>query len=693
MRPDATSRTHQHHGLLAAHVDGGGVPAINDAGVELKASGVGQTVKVRGAARTILSDVDATFSPGNLTALMGPSGAGKTTLLSILRGGRCSMGSMAIDGAPYTTTTRKLIVTVPQDDVLLAGLSPLEMLVYAAHLRLPRALGRAAKLARVQMVLSELNLEGEDQRTRIGSVDARGLSGGQRKRVSIGLELLTNPAVLLCDEPTSGLDAKMAADVVGILRALSQQQRRTVVATIHQPSFQLFARFDWLLLLSKGRVAYSGAALDAAAHFGALGFPTPPHENPADYMMRLLQDVEEARGLDLVAAWAEGAAAISQRAAHRLPSWKPVGVTVSVLGGGSGGGDNGGDGGFLEFAYRTSVLCHRTLYDSFKDPAKTLKTVILKSMVGLLCGTIWFGQGRSGSYGDIFSITGALFMCVTTSTLEVLLDTVLEFPLARALLLRELSNGHYSLESYYIARTVANFWQACVNTALVALPVYFMVGLSLTARQFGIFAGCLVLLELIGSCIGIMIGCTSNDINDARTQLVPVLAPLLIFSGYVVPYNNIPVYFTWAYYASFFQYSFALLMINEFADRTFTRDCPAQLAEQQVLAALEERLAPYWPPLSYNGTWPAHNGTWPAHNGTWPAHNGTWPPPGPWRNWTWPPQLQFTCTGREYLHLVGMWPNRFGALSNYFAILAGYLALAFAATYVVLYRVTTMKMR
>ena len=124
MRPDATSRTHQHHGLLAAHVDGGGVPAINDAGVELKASGVGQTVKVRGAARTILSDVDATFSPGNLTALMGPSGAGKTTLLSILRGGRCSMGSMAIDGTPYTTTTRKLIVTVPQDDVLLAGLSP-----------------------------------------------------------------------------------------------------------------------------------------------------------------------------------------------------------------------------------------------------------------------------------------------------------------------------------------------------------------------------------------------------------------------------------------------------------------------------------------------------------------------------------------------------------------------------------------
>ena len=262
-------------------------------GVELCASLVSQSVRARGASRTILADVDGSFSAGALTALMGPSGAGKTTLLSILRSGRCTTGRMTINGRSYDRAARRMIVTVPQDDVLLAGLTPLEMLVYAAHLKL-RGCRRAAKLARVQTVLAELNLIGEDQRTRIGSVDTRGLSGGQRKRVSIGLELLTNPAVLLCDEPTSGLDAKMAADVVGILRALAHAQRRTVVATIHQPSFQLFAQFDALLLLCRGRVAYAGAPLAVADHFGTLGFPTPQFENPSDFMMRLLQDDDEA---------------------------------------------------------------------------------------------------------------------------------------------------------------------------------------------------------------------------------------------------------------------------------------------------------------------------------------------------------------------------------------------------------------
>ena len=337
------------------------------AGVELRASGVSQEVRVRGTARSILADVDARLAPGNLTALMGPSGAGKTTLLTILRSGRCSAGSMTINGGPYTHATRKLIVTVPQDDVLLAGLSPLEMLMYAAHMKLPRALGRPAKLARVKAVLVDLNLEGEDQRTRIGSVDARGLSGGQRKRVSIGLELITNPAVLLCDEPTSGLDAKMASDVVGILRALSLQQRRTVVATIHQPAFALFARFDWLLLLCKGRLAYSGAALDAAGHFGALGFPTPQHENPADYIMRLLQDAEEARGVDLVGVWASSAAALQQRLCQQQQQQQQQAVPRRAAAAAADGGTTGGmGGGLVDFCYVTAVLCHRTVYDSLK---------------------------------------------------------------------------------------------------------------------------------------------------------------------------------------------------------------------------------------------------------------------------------------------------------------------------------------
>lgn len=275
-------------GTDAPTINGGG-----GGGVELRLIGATQAVRVRRGVtkiitKTILHEVDGTFAAGRLTALMGPSGSGKTTMLSVLRSGRCTSGVTTVNGHKYTRHARRLIVTVPQDDVLLAGLTPREMLGYAACLVLPRTLSKGARMARVDAVLTDLNLCGDDTSTRIGSADERGLSGGQRKRVSIGLELLTNPAVLLCDEPTSGLDAKMAADVVAILRQLSRRGR-TVVATIHQPSFQLFSAFDELLLLRAGRVAYAGAISAAAAHFEAAGFPTPAHENPADYMMRLLQ--------------------------------------------------------------------------------------------------------------------------------------------------------------------------------------------------------------------------------------------------------------------------------------------------------------------------------------------------------------------------------------------------------------------
>ena len=613
----------------------------NGGGVELRAFGVIQTVRVRRRnAKVILDGIDGTFSAGNLTALMGPSGSGKTSLLTVLRAGRCTSGHLTMNGHPYTRRGRKLIVTVPQDDVLLAGLTALEMLMYTAHLVLPQATSKDSRLARVRAVLTELNLCGDDVNTRIGSVDNRGLSGGQRKRVSIGLELLTNPSVLLCDEPTSGLDAKMAADVVAILRALSRRGR-TVVATIHQPSFKLYSAFDALLLLSAGRAAFCGATADAAKHFASCGFPTPPHENPADYMMRLLQDSDEARGVDLPALWAVSEAAARQRGAPSLidasSAWEgPKAPSAASAG----------------FVAQTRVLLRRTLWDAFKDPSKVFKVVCLKSMVGLLTGSIWFGQGRSGSFGDIFSISGALFMCVTTATLEVLLDTVLEFPLARALLMRELANGHYSLPSYYASRTLANLCFACFNTMLVAVPVYLMVGLNMHASKFGIFAGCLVLLELIGSCIGILVGSNARDINDARTTLLPTLAPLLIFSGYVVPKGNIPIYFEWAYYASFFQYAFGLLMVNELGDRYFEHDCPAQLAEEAVIDDLLLHLFP-------NGT--------PPSLANWTHH-----------------QPRMNCTGHTYLAKIDMWPVPYGGLPHYFAILAAYLVASLIGAYAML---------
>jgi ATP-binding cassette subfamily G (WHITE) protein 2 len=127
-------------------------------------------------------------------------------------------------------------------------------------------------------------------------VDRRGISGGERKRTSIALELLTNPSVMFVDEPTSGLDSKMAEDVVLTLKALASQDR-TLICTIHQPSYKIFCHFNRLVLLSKGALAYDGPVDAVEAYFQALGHVTPRGENPADFFMALLQAPE---GRDLV---------------------------------------------------------------------------------------------------------------------------------------------------------------------------------------------------------------------------------------------------------------------------------------------------------------------------------------------------------------------------------------------------------
>lgn len=547
-------------------------------GVLLSAHRASVSVAVRGQRRRkpILRDVSASFAPGSFCALMGPSGAGKSTLLHALRTGRCSSGALRANGAPYTRLARRLIVSVPQDDILLPGLSPLEMLHYAAQLRLPASVGAEGRLARAREVLRQLHFSDADMLTRIGSVDERGLSGGQRKRVSIGLELLTNPPVLLVDEPTSGLDAKMAQDVVSILHALAREGR-TVVATLHQPSARIFRCFDSLLLLASGRVAYAGPAAAACGYFEALGLPPPPRENPAEFFLRALQDDEEAKGVDLLEAWEARRAAEPEGREPYAFGWDeggadaPAGEAAEgadglrplLLGGGGGAAPPApalplraldGDSAYAVGALaQTSVLLRRRLYDAAKDRTKLCRSLLLKLTLGILVGVIWVGSGRDASFKAAFPTSGALFLVVNNSIMDVLFETVLQFPMQRALLQREYANGAYCLPSYYAALQLSNLLLSALSACLLAAPVYAFVGLSASWAQAGYFVLILALMSLIGSSLGVIVGATTSDIDSARSAIVPTLVPLLIFSGYLIPYSKIPPFFKWAYYASFFQ--------------------------------------------------------------------------------------------------------------------------------------------
>ncbi|KAG2425311.1 hypothetical protein HXX76_013891 [Chlamydomonas incerta] len=237
--------------------------------------------------KQVLFNISGEVTPGEVLALMGPSGGGKTSLLTLL-GGRSTArlgGSIAFNGAKMSKATKRKMGYVSQDDLLYAELTVYETLYFAALLRLPRSWSRADKLNRVEMVVDGLGLE-RCRDTIIGSHMMRGVSGGERKRVSIGHELLINPSILLLDEPTSGLDSTTALRLMHTLRTLASGGR-TIVTSIHQPSSRLYRQMDKLMLLSDGRCMYYGDAQSVSTWFKLLGQPCPFGTNIADHILDL----------------------------------------------------------------------------------------------------------------------------------------------------------------------------------------------------------------------------------------------------------------------------------------------------------------------------------------------------------------------------------------------------------------------
>jgi len=541
--------------------------------------------------------------------------------------------------------------------VLLAGLTALEMMMFAARLSLPRGTSGAERRARVEEVLTMLHLSEDNARTKIGSVDSRGLSGGQRKRVSIGVELLADPAVLLLDEPTSGLDAKMALDVGAILRALALAGR-TVICTVHQPSYRLFSTFDTLLLLADGRLAYNGPTAEAVNHFGALGHPTPAHENPAEELLTLLD--EPRRVTRLCDAWAShtrrdqpSTAAAAAAVANGDPSHDCDAPRPRHL------GDGAAPQRFpVSPGAQVCVLAYRQLSDAIKDPKKLPQSVLLRLAVGLVIGVLFINQGRSDDYTSIFPTTSSMFIACFSCNLDVLLESLLEVPQRRALLKREYTNGLYSCEAYFAASILVHAMVAVCTSAALVVPLYFLVGFAATPTKFLVFLAAQALMSGVGLAIGMLVGALSRDLDEAKNLTMPILAPMMVFSGYVLPYNSIPSYFKPFYYASFWQYCLGILQINEFSGRVYTEKCPTTLIEQTIYDDIRDLIVadidPYLRPWLLNGT----------GNLTLPSRH-----------------FEGECYGDTFLQMTNLLPVQFGGLWGYFLILVGFLLGFLLAAY------------
>ena len=267
--------------------------------VDLRYAPIVRDAKGNRAPKRVIHGCTTSFLPGTVSALMGPSGSGKTSLLTVIAGfvdQSHVSGNLLVNGE-RTQVRKRLVGIVFQDDMMLPALTAFETVKFAADLRMPRRCSDAERTEACDAILNELGLAHVRDQL-VGGAARRGVSGGERKRLAVGVELVTRPALLLMDEPTSGLDAAAALSLMRTLRTLASRGQ-TVVAAIHQPRTTVFDSFDHLVLMSKGHALYDGAPDGCVGHLESLGLglTLPPRTNPADWLMDVIA-ADESLGED-----------------------------------------------------------------------------------------------------------------------------------------------------------------------------------------------------------------------------------------------------------------------------------------------------------------------------------------------------------------------------------------------------------
>eukprot|EP01018_Ginkgo_biloba_P024234 Gb_41809 [translate_table: standard] len=462
------------------------------------------TVSVGGGeTQTVLQGLTGYAEPGTLMALMGPSGSGKSTLLDSLSG-RLATNAFQSGAVLLNGRKRKLsfgtAAYVTQEDNLIGTLTVRETISYSARLRLPDKMPWSEKKTLVEGTIVEMGLQ-ECANTPIGNWHLRGISGGEKRRVSIALEILMRPRLLFLDEPTSGLDSASAFFVTQTLRSLARDGR-TVIASVHQPSSEVFELFDSLYLLCGGNTVYFGKASEACEFFAQSGFPCPPFRNPSDHFLRCINS-----DFDKVKATLKGsmkmrversddplekittteAIKILLDSYHSSDYYLAAQAKVHEISQVKGTVLESG-GSQASFFMQAFTLTRRSFVNMTRDAGYYWLRLVIYILLTICIGTIYLNVGTS--YNSILA-RGACASFVFGFVTFMSIGGFPSFVEDMKVFQRERLNGHYGVVAFVVGNTLSGMPYLLLISIVSGTICYYMVRLHPGFSHYAFFVLCL----------------------------------------------------------------------------------------------------------------------------------------------------------------------------------------------------------
>ncbi|XP_070614122.1 broad substrate specificity ATP-binding cassette transporter ABCG2-like [Erythrolamprus reginae] len=523
--------------------------------------------------KEILRDVNGIMTPG-LNAILGPTGSGKSSLLDILaarKDPRGLTGDVFINGAPQPANFKCISGYVVQDDVVMGTLTVRENLQFSAALRLPKTVKTHEKEERINQVLKELGLT-EVADSKVGTQFIRGISGGERKRTNIGMELITDPSILFLDEPTTGLDASTANAVLLLLKRMSKQGK-TIIFSIHQPRYSIFRLFDKLTLLAAGRLLYHGPAQNALEYFKAIGYECEPYNNPADFFLDIINgdstavasqnetDRDGTPDQTLAEKMAEkySGSSYGQETKAELEKLSSKGETKETTS--------------QKITYSTS-FCHQMKWVSkrmFKNlignPQASIAQLLVTIFLGLIVGAIFFGVTNDAK--GLQNRIGAMFF-MTTNQCFSSISAIELFVVEKKIFIHEYISGYYRISTYFFSKLMADLIpMRTLPSIIFTCIVYFMLGLKPTVESFFIMMFTLMMVSYTATSMALAIATGQNVVAVANLLMTISFVFMIIFSGLLVNLTSVLPWLSWLQYFSIPRYGMTALQINEFVGLDF----------------------------------------------------------------------------------------------------------------------------